>query len=184
MRRGIRFAGEARPGHNYYNIIRRVGRGMPARSSCFFEDDPCHHCIAGSPAGSDSGITSRGTGIGSTPVFDRTIRSTAGQASLAAASLSRALPALDRLPLDDRRWHSSGASMATLLKLIPPAATKAVIDYVILAHPVAGRARGVESRFAAGITEGTPGRPWWAWSSSSRCWASSLGSRAAGKPPG
>jgi ATP-binding cassette, subfamily B, bacterial len=29
-----------------------------------------------------------------------------------------------------------GASMATLLKLIPPAATKAVIDYVILAHPL------------------------------------------------
>jgi ATP-binding cassette, subfamily B, bacterial len=28
------------------------------------------------------------------------------------------------------------ASMATLLKLIPPAATKAVIDYVILAHPL------------------------------------------------
>ena len=26
--------------------------------------------------------------------------------------------------------------MATLLKLIPPAATKAVIDYVILAHPL------------------------------------------------
>ena len=29
-----------------------------------------------------------------------------------------------------------GASMATLLKLVPPAATKAVIDYVILAHPL------------------------------------------------
>ncbi len=29
-----------------------------------------------------------------------------------------------------------GASIATLLKLIPPAATKAVIDYVILAHPL------------------------------------------------
>ena len=29
-----------------------------------------------------------------------------------------------------------GLSLATLLKLIPPAATKAVIDYVILAHPV------------------------------------------------
>jgi ATP-binding cassette subfamily B protein len=29
-----------------------------------------------------------------------------------------------------------GALMATLLKLIPPAATKAVIDYVILAHPL------------------------------------------------
>jgi ATP-binding cassette, subfamily B, bacterial len=32
-----------------------------------------------------------------------------------------------------------GASMATLLKLIPPAATKAVIDYVILAHPLPAR---------------------------------------------
>ena len=31
-----------------------------------------------------------------------------------------------------------GDSMATLLKLIPPAATKAVIDYVILAHPLPG----------------------------------------------
>jgi ATP-binding cassette, subfamily B, bacterial len=30
----------------------------------------------------------------------------------------------------------AGASMATLLKLIPPAATKAGIDYVILAHPL------------------------------------------------
>jgi ATP-binding cassette, subfamily B, bacterial len=29
-----------------------------------------------------------------------------------------------------------GASVATLLKLIPPAATKAMIDYVILAHPL------------------------------------------------
>ena len=53
-------------------------------------------------------------------------------------SLSGAVPASDRLPLDDYALALVGASIATILKLIPPMVTKAVIDYVILGTSFAG----------------------------------------------
>jgi ATP-binding cassette subfamily B protein/subfamily B ATP-binding cassette protein MsbA len=54
-------------------------------------------------------------------------------------SLARLYGELYRLLTGHRRTIALalfGLSLATVLKLIPPAATKAVIDYVILAHPL------------------------------------------------
>ena len=90
--------------------------------------------------------------------FDRTIRSAAGQAPLAGATLSRALPALDRLPPDDCAG-ARGCLDGDALE-VDPAGGDQGRDR--LRHPgasLAGRGRGVEPRFAAGIAEGTPVGP-------------------------
>ena len=93
--------GEARPGHNDYNIHCMSGMGCPYRLHASLrmilavtastDRQPAaipglHRAI---PARFQAGA-------------DGTIRPSAGQASFAAATLSRALPALDRLSPDDR----------------------------------------------------------------------------------
>ncbi len=64
----------------------------------FSEDGPCHHCIDGSPAGSDFGITSRSTG----PVPSRLRRRPSEQPPAKHRSLARLYRELYRLLIGHR----------------------------------------------------------------------------------
>ena len=114
--------------------------------------------------------------------LDHTVRSAAPK----HRSLTRLYRELYRLLIGYRLTIALalvGASMATLLKLIPPAATKAVIDYVILAHPLPA---GVVAWSPVSLPDSPKARlvALVAWSWLSRCWASFSGYRAAGTPQG
>ena len=62
----------------------------------------------------------------------------------------------------------AGLSIATVMKLIPPAATKAVIDYVVMARPLPEQSRpGFPSR-----SRNRPSCVWSGWSPWS-CWSRS-----------
>ena len=75
-----------------------------------------------------------------------TVRRPRGRAPLAARLYRELLRALERPSADHRPGAGRSLSVATLLKLIPPAATKAAIDYVMLARPLPSGGSGVESR--------------------------------------
>ncbi len=93
------------------------------------------------------------------------------------ASMHRSLAVLYRELYRTLRGHRRtiaiallGLSAATLLKLVPPAATKVVIDYVLLRAPFPRRWKhGAPCR--SQIRPGCVCRSWWPWWRRSRSWA-------------
>ena len=89
---------------------------------------------------------------------DSSVRAAARQAPLADATVSRAVPALDRLSPDDRAG-ARGCLDGDALEVDPAGGDQGGDR---LRHPgasLAARARGVEPRRAPGIAQGPPGGP-------------------------
>ena len=99
-----------------------------------------------------------------------------GQAAVKHRSLARLYRELYRMLAGHRMALAlalAGLSIATVMKLIPPAATKAMIDYVVMARPLPDSSPpGSPSR-----SRNPPSSVWSVWSAWScwfRSWASSL----------